>query len=292
MFHSLLAYDYSLESKNIGSAAQCFFGLPEVMDEHNNGNMSNSCFVDMGESYLVIDSGPTYQYAKEAYSKIQKQKKLPISYVIDSHTHDDHWLGNGFYKSKGATIVGSIAFKELAILDITRMQRRISKEAYKGTKQVIPSIFVDGETTLYIGNKKVIITSVNHKAHTNSDLLIYIPSKRILFAGDIVFNGRLPSLRDGDISGWIETLQKIKKMNVDYIVGGHGRLYTKDAVNFTYEYLTTLKQEILKHIENGDEIGDTVNAVTMLKYKNIPFYDSIHKQNIETAYRTLEWENE
>ena len=262
------------------------------MDEHNNGNMSNSCFVDMGKSYLVIDSGPTYQYAREAYSKIQQQKKLPISYVIDTHTHDDHWLGNGFYKSKGATLVGSIAFKELPILDITRMQRRISKEAYKGTQQVIPTVFVDGETTLYFGNKKVIITSVNHKVHTNSDLLIYIPSKRILFAGDIVFNGRLPSLRDGDISGWIKILEKIKKMNVDYIVGGHGKLYTKNAVDFTYEYLTTLKKEILKHIENGDEIGDTVNAIRMLKYKNIPFYDSIHKQNIETAYRTLEWEDE
>ena len=292
MFHSLLAYNYSLEPKNIGSAAKCFFGLPEVMDEHNNGNMSNSCFVDMGSSYLVIDSGPTYQYAREAYSKIQKQKKLPVSYVIDTHTHDDHWLGNGFYKTQGATIVGSIAFKELAILDITRMQRRISTEAYKGTKQIIPTIFVDGETTLYFGSKKVIITSVNHKAHTDSDLLIYIPSKHILFAGDIIFNERLPSLRDGNINGWIKILKKIKKMDLDYIVGGHGKLYTKDAVNFTYEYLTTLKQEVLKHIEDSDEIGETVNTVIMKKYKDIPFYNSIHKQNIETVYRTLEWEDE
>ena len=262
------------------------------MDEHNNGNMSNSCFVDMGEGYLVIDSGPTYQYARDAYNKIQKYKKLPISYVIDTHTHDDHWLGNGFYKKKGAIIVGSIAFKDLAILDETRMQRRISKEAYKGTKQIIPSIFVNGETTLYIGSKKVIITSVNHKAHTNSDLFIYIPSKRILFAGDLVFNGRLPSLRNGDISAWIKILEKIKTMDVDYIVGGHGKVVSKKAVDFTYNYLSTLKKEVASRIEDGEEIEDVVNAVTMPQYKNIPFYDSIQRQNVEVAYRILEWENE
>ena len=292
MFHSLLAHNYSLESKNIGSAAQCFFGLPEVMDEHNNGNMSNSCFVDMGSSYLVVDSGPTYQYAREAYTKIQKQNKLPISYVIDTHTHDDHWLGNGFYKEKGATVVGSIAFKTLDILERTRMQKRISQEAYKGTQQIIPSIFVDGETILYFEKEKVIITNVHHKAHTNSDLFVYIPGKHILFAGDLVFNGRLPSLRDGDISGWIKILEKIKKMDVEYIVGGHGEKFTKASVDFTFDYLLTLKKEVINALDNGVDIGDAVNDIKMLQYKSIPFYDSIQRQNVETAYRTLEWENE
>ena len=292
LFHSLLAYNYSLEPKNIQNTADCFFGLPEVMDEHNNGNISNSCFVDMGTSYLVIDSGPTYQYAREAYTKIKQKKNLPVSYVINTHIHDDHWLGNGYYKEQGAKLIGSIAFKSLPILDKTRMQRRISKEVYKGTKQVFPTIFVDGENILYLNGKKVYINSVNHKAHTNSDLYIYIPSKRVVFVGDLVFNERLPSIRDGDISGWIEALDNIKSMDVDYIIGGHGKVVSKKAVDFTYDYLNKIKKKILVLQDAGEDIGTAVDTVKMLEYKKVPFYNSIHKQNVETAYRTLEWEDE
>jgi glyoxylase-like metal-dependent hydrolase (beta-lactamase superfamily II) len=293
LFHSLLSYDYKLQPVKVGeSAAHCFFGLAEVMDEYNNGNMSNSCFVDLGTSYLVCDSGPTYQYAAQAYKKMQKIKNLPVSYVINTHVHDDHWLGNSYYTTLGAKIVGSEAFKELSKEDKTRMQRRISPEAYKQTKQIFPKIFVKKEKVLDINGKKVIIKSVNHKAHTNSDLYVYIPSEKIVFVGDLVFNQRLPSLRDGNINGWLEALEAIKKMNVKYIVGGHGENEDKKAVDFTYNYLKTLRDEVKKRIDAGEDIADVVNEVQMKKYANIPFYDSIHRQNVETAYRMLEWESE
>jgi glyoxylase-like metal-dependent hydrolase (beta-lactamase superfamily II) len=293
LVNSLLSFDYKLQPKEVSKDIYCFFGLAEVMDKRNNGNMSNSCFVNMGSSYLVIDSGPTFGFAQQAYTQMQKIKKLPISYVIDTHVHDDHWLGNSFYATlKNTKIVGSTAFKELPVLDVTRMQRRISKEAYKGTTQVFPTIFVDKEKTLIIDNQKVNIKSVNHKAHTDSDLYVYIPSKKVVFAGDLVFNERLPSLRDGDITGWLKILEKIKSMNVKYVIGGHGDVVSKDAVNFTYGYLKELREQVKKMLDDGDDIADVVNAVVMPEYKNVPFYDSIHRQNVETAYRTLEWENE
>lgn len=291
-FHTLLAFNYNLEPKKIAAATQCFFGLPEVMDEHNNGNMSNSCFVNMGNSYLVVDSGPTYQYAKQAFSRILEDKTLPMSYVVNTHLHDDHWLGNCYYKELHAKLIGAIAFKNLEKLDQTRMQKRISKEAYKKTTQVFPTIFVEDTKILDFDGKRVYIIAVNHKAHTNSDLLVYIPSKKLLFAGDLVFNERLPSLRDGDISGWIEALQKIKNMDVDYIVGGHGTLVSKKSVDFTYTYLSRLKKEVSDLLEEGEELGDVVNKVTMSEYKDIPFYNSIQRQNVAVTYRMLEWSSE
>ncbi|WP_434656877.1 MBL fold metallo-hydrolase [Sulfurimonas sp. NW9] len=293
LFHSLLSYDYKLQPEKVDEiTTHCFFGLPEVMDEHNNGNMSNSCFVTLGSSYLVIDSGPTYQYAQQAYQKMKAIKNLPVSYVINTHVHDDHWLGNSYYATLGAKIIGSEAFKELPKLKQTRMQRRISAEAYKKTTQVFPTVFVKKEKVLQINGNKVYIKSVNHKAHTNSDLYVYIPSKKIVFVGDLVFNQRLPSLRDGDISGWLEALEQIKKMDVQYIIGGHGENIDKKAVDFTYNYLKTLKKEVKKRLEAGEDIADVVNEVKMKKYENDPFYDSIHRQNVETAYRMLEWEDE
>lgn len=286
----MLAFEYDLTPSKVNVSTYCFFGKPEVMDTHNNGNMSNSCFVDMGTGYLVIDSGPTYLYAKQAYALMKKIKNLPISHVINTHTHDDHWLGNAYYKEIGVNIIGSKEFKNEVKPEKTRMQMRISKEAYAGTEQIFPNIFVDNKKVLELDGKKVTIESVNKKAHTNSDLFVYIPEYSTLFAGDLVFNERIPSIRDGNINNWIEALDTIKAMNVKYIIGGHGEIVDKTSVDATYKYLTQLKEKISSAMEEGEDLDDAVNSITMVDFRNFKMYDGMHRQNVAIAYRMLEWE--
>ncbi len=288
----LPAFDYALEPKKINATTHCFFGLSEVMDEHNNGNMSNSCFVNMGTNYIVIDSGPTYSYALQAYEKIKKIKNLPISYVINTHVHDDHWLGNSYYAQLGVKIVGSSGFSSETRVETTRMQQRISPEAFLKTTQIIPLILVEDKKLLDFNGTKVHLINVNKKAHTSDDLLVYIPQRKTIFVGDLVFNDRLPSIRDGDLKGWIEILQTIKDMDLDFIVGGHGTIVDTTSVDMTYNYIKTLKEEVSTLLEEGEDISDVVNTVTMQEYKDVKFYDSMHRQNVEIAYRMLEWANE
>lgn len=286
----LLAFEYKIQPQKVSSDIYCFFGAPQAITKENNGNMVNSCFVDMGDSYLVIDSGPTYNYAQEAYSIMKTIKNLPIAYVINTHAHDDHWLGNSYYKKLGIDIIGSEQFAHEVKLESTRMQRNISKEAYENTTQEFPNIFVKDKQVFTINKQKVIFNRVHDKAHSSSDLLVYIPSKSALFAGDLVFNDRLLSLRDGNINRWIEELSKMKEGNYTYIIGGHGSLVNKHSIDVTYNYLVTLKEELLEALDEGIEIDDAVNTIVMEEYKNIPMYDVLHRQNVETAYRTLEWE--
>ncbi|MDF1883470.1 MBL fold metallo-hydrolase [Sulfurimonas sp. SAG-AH-194-C21] len=289
---TLFSFDYQLKPVQIGSSSvHCFFGLSEVMNDKNNGNMANSCFVNMGNSYIVIDSGPTYLYASQAYEHMQNKANLKVKYVFNTHVHDDHWLGNGYYKDQGAKLIGSSAFKDLEIEAMPRMKRRISAEAYKLTTQVHPKLFVDEEMILYLEQKKVIIKNTGHRAHTDSDIYVYIPSQKIVFVGDLVFNDRLPSIRDGNLKGWLGVLDEILQLDVDYIVGGHGKIVSRDSVTMTYEYLKTLRDEVLRLMDDGEDIGEVVNIVTMDKFKNLNLYDSMHRQNVETAYRMLEWEN-
>jgi len=125
------------------------------------------------------------------------------------------------------------------------------------------------------------------KKHSNSDLYIYIPSKRIVFVGDLVFNDRVPSIRDGNLAGWIEALDEVKALDVDYIVGGHGAMITPDSVVMTYNYLSDLKNAVAEAIENDVGIDDAVNTITLDKYKSIKLYDMMHRQNVEVAYRIL-----
>jgi len=289
---SLLSFEYTIQPEKVSSDTYCFFGLPEVMDEHNNGNMSNSCFVNMGTSYLVIDSGPTYLHAKQAHAKMKKIKDLPISYIINTHNHDDHILGNSYYSELGIDIIGSHNFKNEIKVQETRMQTKILEVAYKGTSLVFPSLLVEDEKVFKVDNKEVHVQSVNKKAHSSCDLLVYIPKYSTLFVGDLVFNGMIPSIRDGNLKQWIEALDKARSVDAKYIVGGHGSIVDKTSSDMTYKYITELTQKVSSLIKDGEEIGDVVNLVKMESFIDIKLYDAMHRQNVEAAYRMLEWGDE
>jgi glyoxylase-like metal-dependent hydrolase (beta-lactamase superfamily II) len=289
----LSAFEYGLKPVKVNDKVYCFFGKAEVMNTKNNGNMVNSCFVDLGNKWLVIDPGPTFAYAKEAWNEIYSIKKMPVASVINTHVHDDHWLGNGFYLSLGVDVLGAAAFtEEVNPTAVTRMEQRISKEAYALTSPKLPTILLDQNSTLHIDETEVRLIHVDTKAHTSGDILVYLPKMQTIFCGDVVFNDRLPSLRDGDINGWIATLEMIKAMPVDYVIGGHGNEVQADAMDLTYNYLVQLRAEVSAAVENDVGIDVAVKAIKMTSYSSVALYDMMHAQNVEAVYRMLEWGSE
>ena len=289
----LSAFEYGLKPEKVNDKVYCFFGKPEVMNKNNNGNMVNSCFVDLGKEWLVIDPGPTYAYAKEAWNEISAVKKMPKATVINTHMHDDHWLGNGFYISQGAEVLGASAFKEeVNPSAVTRMEQRISKEAYALTSPKLPTKMVDQNSTLHIDGNEIRLIKVERKAHTSGDILVYLPKMQTIFCGDVVFNDRIPSLRDGDINGWIEALEMIRAMKLPYVIGGHGNRVGSDALDLTYGYLVELRDEVREAIDNDVGIEDAVKTIKMEAFASAALYDVMHAQNIEAAYRMLEWSDE
>jgi cyclase len=286
-----MAFEYGLKPTQITQGVYCYFGAPEVMDTKNNGNMVNSCFVDTGVHWLVIDSGPSYMYAKEALLHVNAIKPMNVTYVINTHVHDDHWLGNGFYAKNGAKIIGPTHFSDIFHdTMIPRMAHRISKAAYEKTVPTPPTRLINTTTPLQVDNLSIECIHVDHKAHTSGDLFVYIPTLKTLFAGDLIFNDRLPSLRDGDINGWIAALEQIKSYKAEHIVGGHGVRHDEKAIDFTYNYLTQLRDAVRKKIANGVSLEDTVASLSMDAYKNSALYELMQRANVEAAYRMLEWE--
>ncbi len=291
--NTLFAFEYGLVPVQVNEKVYCFFGKAEVMDTKNNGNMVNSCFVNTGKSWLVIDSGPTYLYAQEAYSSVNKIKNMPVSYVINTHTHDDHWLGNGYYKSIGATILGSYEFSNLIFANESpRMERRISPEAYALTVPTIPTRLITKDETLSVDSMDIQILHVNYKAHTKSDLLVYIPTIKTIFCGDLIFNDRVASMRDGDVSGWIKILQQVKEMKLTTVVGGHGKITDATSLDIILGYLTELKSKVKSALKDELEIDEAIEKIKMKKYNDLALFEMMHRQNVEVTFRMLEWENE
>ena len=69
------------------------FGKNEAPNKANGWAISNTGFIIGDESVLVIDAGPSYQYASEMIEYIKKVTNSQINYVVITHHHPDHSFG-------------------------------------------------------------------------------------------------------------------------------------------------------------------------------------------------------
>lgn len=292
-FLTLQAYEYHLKPVELAKGVYCFFGAPENISKENGGNMVNTCFVQTKEGFVVIDSGPTYAYASQAYIQMQNIAKLPVKYVINTHDHDDHWLGNSFYKSKDALLMGPKTYEQNVIPGMsTRMEKSVGKETYAGTEVVKLDRVIEQKYDFTLGDTSFEIKQLVDQAHTKGDLVVYVPQKKVLFAGDMVFNDRLSSLRDGSIIGSLKALDLIDNMHVDVIVGGHGYATDANATQVFKRYLIEMKKQIIEALEDDVSIDEITKRVVMPEYKHMKLYDVLHRRNVFDAYSELEMYSE
>jgi glyoxylase-like metal-dependent hydrolase (beta-lactamase superfamily II) len=288
---TLNGFEFDLKPQRVTPEVTCFFGEPAAMDKNNNGNMVNTCYIDTKKSYVVIDSGSSYLYADAAFKAMQKIKPLPVELVINTHVHDDHWLGNGYFVQKGVTVLGSDDFvRNASIESPTRIQTHISPEAYLLTVPMRPTQMISEDKTLTIGDQIIELHLMKKKAHSDKDMVVYLPKIKTIFAGDLVFNDRVPSLRDGDINGWISAMEYLDQLNATTIVGGHGFRTDKDTAKLTHDYLIQMRTEVREGIVSGIGLDETIKKVQMPQYQSLKMYDSLHRGNVDAAYRMLEWE--
>jgi glyoxylase-like metal-dependent hydrolase (beta-lactamase superfamily II) len=288
---TLSGFEFDLKPQRITPEVTCFFGEPEAMNKSNNGNMVNTCYIDTKKSYVVIDSGSSYLYADAAYKAMQKIKPQPVELVINTHVHDDHWLGNGYFVKKGIIVLGSDDFAINASIESpTRMQTNISPQAYALTVPTRPTELIHSDKTLKIGDQELQLHIMKKKAHSDKDMVIFLPKSKTLFAGDLVFNDRVPFLVGGDINGWIDALDELKKLKATTIIGGHGLRTDKKSAEMTYNYLTDMRSQVRAAIADGIGIDEAMAKVTMSHYKSLKMYETLHRGNVEASYRMLEWE--
>jgi len=122
---SLFGFNYHLKPYSISEGVECFFGLASTVNKINGGNIINTCFVETDDGFVVIDSGPTYSYAQQAYTIMQKMSKMPVKYVINTSTDEVHILGNGFYKERGAILIGPKDYNKRKKISLKKKIKRV-----------------------------------------------------------------------------------------------------------------------------------------------------------------------
>ena len=96
----------------------------------------------------------------------------------------------------------------------------------KGTKIVYPELTFTDRMKIDLGSQKVEIIYTG-SSHTDGSIMAYLPDKKVLFAGDILFTDYHPFMGEGDIEGWLKALDYIMTMDVEKIIPGHGPISSK-----------------------------------------------------------------
>jgi len=292
MVFNLHAEVYNLKALNISPNIDCYIGDFNPPTKENKGFVSNVCTVDTGDFIVVIEAGPTYVFAKELNELIKKKYGKKVSYVIATNFHDDRYTGASYYKEKNIPIIAhKTIVKELKENPdkFNRIPRVTSKEEYAKSKVVQPDILTNDKYIIKGKTLNIEVLKLSKASNSVSDIAVYIPSENFIFTGNIVFNGRMIKYaKYSNIDEWIKALEKLEKMNVKYVLGGHGKEFDKDSYKPTLEYLKILKQSVSKAYEEVD-VEDIYDYVDDKKFSYYEHYKVIAPSNAKTLYKQLEW---
>ncbi|MGJ0312900.1 MBL fold metallo-hydrolase [Aliarcobacter cryaerophilus] len=287
-------FDYKLKPQKVSANIWCFFGKTEVPSKENGGFMANSCYIKAKDSYILIDTGANYNFAKQAYEAMQKIEDLKVSTIIITHEHDDHWMGNSFYKDRfNSTIYAPKSINENYNENSKpRIFEILDKNEMENTKVIKADFVVSDEKVINISDKTIKIIPTKLTAHTKDDLIVYLPDEKVIFTGDIIMNQRVTSNRDGSVIGTLKAIDLINSYDWNTLIAGHGTITDKKATDFTIKYFTLLKTRVLEAIEAGITADEISKVVTMDDFKDIAMFDELNSRNVFDAFRELEFYDE
>jgi glyoxylase-like metal-dependent hydrolase (beta-lactamase superfamily II) len=222
----------------------------------------NAGFVAGEHTTLIVDTGANALAAAtiHGYASAVRAGNRPL--VIDTERHFDHIGGNGYFRERGIDVYGhasidrtddefraEVAEFNAAIPDRVRRGRGEADVFYRGTVLANPNRPLRDGTNLDLGGctAEILLTP----GHTPSNLSVYVPEDGVVFCGDCLANGYVPNLDCGmrpDWQQWLESLDRLSRLDLHAIVPGHGPVATGDAVP---ELIARVRGELERAIATG-----------------------------------------
>lgn len=260
----------------------------------NEGLNANIGLVVTPAGAVLIDSGATFQSARKIHEAVKKVTSQPLKWVINTGGQDHRWLGNGYFKSQGIEIIAhadaEADMKARAGEHMTGL--KVLKEGLDGTVPTLPTRFVkDRDTRLELGGT---VIELKHRGggHTPGDMLVWLPQKNVLFAGDVVYVDRVLGLHPVSRSKtWLQSFAMIDELKPKIIVPGHGHvtdLATAQAQ--TRDLLLALRAHMKKAVDDNTDISAAVRSFNAKPFAHLKHADVWIPQLANMTYLEMERE--
>jgi glyoxylase-like metal-dependent hydrolase (beta-lactamase superfamily II) len=261
----------------------------------NRNFISNAGFVVTDEGVVVIDALGSPALATELIAEIGRVTAKPIRYVIVTHFHADHIYGLQAFKAIGAQIVAHPAGREYLQSETAQRRLQASRQDLfpwidEGTQLVGADRWLgERDHTLVLGGQALRIRHMG-PAHTPEDLVVLVQKSGVLFAGDLVFRGRIPFVGQADSQQWIESLNALLDMKPRLLIPGHGPVSATPRADLalTRDYLVHLRTSMGEAARNLEPFEQAYAKADWSKYERLPLFRVANRMNAYNTYLLME----
>jgi cyclase len=181
-------------------------------------------FVVGATQVVAIDACATERRTRALLAAIDATTGKPVRTLVNTHSHGDHTYGNSLFA--GATIIGHERCRAdlLADMLLAHTPPVFEPTPHWGDVSISPpTVTFTERLTVWVDDLAIELIHVGGPAHTECDVVAWVPSRGVLFTGDMVFNGGTPMLLSGSVTGYLAALERIRAIGATTLVPGHGR---------------------------------------------------------------------
>jgi len=284
----------ALPVSRIGEGAYVFYGAQEETSAANLGAIANVGFVIGERCVAVIDAGGSPVEGARLRAAVRAATDRPVCAVINTHMHPDHVYGDSAFLPDGPQFIGHVhlgpALAARSGSYARALQRELGEQG-RDAQLVMPtrSVTPAEPVALDLGGRTLMLRAWR-TAHTDNDLTVYDERTGTLWAGDLLFAGRIPSL-DGSLTGWLAVMDQIEAINPQRVIPGHGPSDDwRAAMAAQRRYLQALADGTRAAIRARHTISQAMQEVAGAEQSRWLLFDGYHRRNIAAAYAELEWE--
>ena len=284
----------TVEPVKVSASAWYVQGESALGSPANRNFISNAGFVVTPAGVVVIDALGAPALARELMARIRGITDKPVTHVIVTHYHADHIYGLQEFKRVGAKIIAHKKAQEYLNSDTALARLAASREQLaplidSNTRLVPADEWLDAAQELVVGGVRFVLQPVG-PAHTPEDMVVFLPAEKVLFAGDLVFRGRVPFVGQADSGQWIRSLDTLLAFDAQVVVPGHGPLSTTAAVDMalTRDYLAYLRETMGRAARNLEPFDDAYAAADWSRFEQLPLFRAANRMNAYNTYLLME----
>ena len=291
---ALASDSFRLDHRELAAGVHALIGPIGARTYENHGLNANFGVIDTTEGAVLIDSGASQQGAQLLEAEATRLTGKPVRWVINTGAQDHRWLGNSYFRNKGADVIALARTADtqqknaLAQLDNLRP---VLKERLDGTEPVTANRRLEGaHETLDLGGRRIEIHYFAD-AHFPGDTVVWLPQERIAFSGDHVYVDRLLGiLPQSNAETWLKAFEGLKGLQPAVIVPGHGAVTdlakaqadSGDYLAFIVNGVKALAEDMAGVDEAVAQLGDAP------QFARLANYDELHRGNVSRAYLRFE----
>jgi glyoxylase-like metal-dependent hydrolase (beta-lactamase superfamily II) len=277
-------------------------GVFAYLQPDGSWGWSNAGLVVDGESSLLVDTLYDLKITAEMLAAMRRATAAAqaIDMVVNTHANGDHCWGNQLVRD--AEIIGSRrCAEEMAELPPSLLaglmasppegptgdllRRMFGAFDFSDIELVPPTTIFDGELTLRVGGTEVRLIEVG-PAHTRGDVIVHLPAQRVVFTGDILFNGGHPIVWAGPVANWMAACDRIVDLAPETVVPGHGPVCDTAAVASEREYFAFLQREVPPRAAAGMTALEAARDIDLGGYAGLGERERF-VVNVAAVYRDL-----